>query len=91
MKSALLPALVLAVTRAHAGFGGMGNVDADAGSGEGLGLMIACACIGAAAGYLYCVVHNQSSQVKRAPDGGAVVGLLLGGAVLPFLWIYLNK
>jgi hypothetical protein len=76
---------------AHAGYGGMGNTDTDDSGGNGLGLVVICALIGSAAGYFYCLHRNKKGKDQMAPDGGAIIGFLLGGFALPWAWIFLSK
>lgn len=84
--------LLLAAEFAWAGYGGMGNVEKDAGgTGDGIGLMLGCAVLGAVLGYAYCVLRNKTAVKKWAPDGGAVIGMFAGGAILPFAWILLSR
>ncbi|MES2415126.1 MAG: hypothetical protein V4614_15070 [Pseudomonadota bacterium] len=72
------------MSRAHAGFGGMGNVEESGGSG-GLGTLFWFAVVGVAAGWIYSFIYNNDHDKKIAADGCMIVGGLVGAFVAPLV------
>ena len=80
--------------RAHAGFGGMGNIDADGGvSGDGFSIVTSCAITGAVIGWLYAKHANSGRPEPEQvdPGGFSLIGGFAGAFVLPFVWVLLTR
>lgn len=86
MKTALA-LLCLAATRAHAGFGGMGNVEDPGGAGGSLAPLFWCAAAGALLGWIYCKVYNGSHAKQLAADGCMILGGMAGFFLCPVILI----
>lgn len=91
MTKMLFLILAMVSSRVIAGYGGMANADTEVATGNGMGTFVVCGVLGGFAGYLYCTYLNSTSEKQLAPDGGAVIGFLVGIFVLPFLWLAVSK
>lgn len=84
--------MLVLCAHAHAGYGGMGNVDTDNTTppSNGFVSIFLWAAVGAAVGYFFCREQNKKGGKQFAPDGGAVIGVFVGAA-MPFVWTVLTK
>lgn len=76
MKLIVTAGLILACSAAHAGFGGMGNVESDGGGGDVFGPWLIPVVAGAAIGYF---VERAYKKAQLDKSGGSYSSEYLGG------------